>query len=190
MKKGIGFAVLLFVVGGLAGVVFSGAFASFIQYSNTLGFCISCHEMESTVYQEYKTSLHYRNPVGVRAICSDCHVPHGNWIQTVLFKVAATKELFYHFAGAVDTKAKFEAKRKELAEGVWAYMKATDSRTCRNCHSWSAMELAKQRKSVRVEHESAQKEGQTCIDCHKGLVHKPVQEKKEEPGGAPSFQLQ
>ena len=188
MKKGIGLGLLLLVIGGGAGVVFSGAFASFIQYSNTLGFCISCHEMESTVYQEYKTTIHYKNPVGVRAVCSDCHVPHKSWIETVIFKVGATRELFYHMVGAIDTRAKFDAKRQELAEGVWAYLKASDSRTCRNCHSWKAMTLADQRKSIRVEHESAQKNGKTCIDCHKGIAHKTPWIKKE---AAPaSFNLQ
>lgn len=187
MKRGLGVAVVLFIAGGLVGVAFSGAFVSFVQYSNTLGFCTSCHEMDIP-FEQYKKTLHYKNPMGVRAVCSDCHVPHENWMETVLFKVKATRELIAHFTGRIDTKAKFEAHRKAMAEDVWSYLKATDSRTCRNCHSWRAMEFGAQRRSVRVEHVSARKAGKTCIDCHKGIAHEGF--KPKEPAAAPSFQLQ
>lgn len=186
-KKG---AIALLVVGAIGGLVFSGAFASFVQYSNTMEFCISCHEMRSTVYQELKESKHYKNPMGVRAKCSDCHVPHTSWIATVGRKIVATRELYFHLVGAVDTKEKFEAKRLELAQEVWAEMKASDSETCRSCHKWDAMDLAAQRTSARVQHESAIKEGKTCIDCHKGLVHKDVsKELEKEKAGPGNFTL-
>ena len=138
-------------MGGILGLVASGAFASFVQYTNTMEFCISCHEMESTVYEEFKKSPHFRSPSGVRPKCSNCHVPHDNWPLTVWFKVKATKELYYHLTGAVDTAEKFEAKRLELAEDVWALMKATDSRECRSCHKVEAWDLEKQRPRARTE---------------------------------------
>ncbi|GAB1460948.1 hypothetical protein MASR2M50_27220 [Thauera sp.] len=31
--------------------------------------------MHDNVYQEYKETIHYNNRTGVRAVCSDCHVP-------------------------------------------------------------------------------------------------------------------
>jgi len=68
-RPSAGYPVAVLLGGGLLiGMVLSGAFASFVQYSNTQAFCISCHEMESTVYQEYKETSHYRKPAGVRAI--------------------------------------------------------------------------------------------------------------------------
>mgnify|MGYP001061736089 CR=1 FL=1 len=36
-----------------------------------------------------------------------------------------------------------------LAQNEWRQMKATDSRECRNCHSFTAMERAKQAEAVR-----------------------------------------
>lgn len=42
----------LLVVGGLGGVIFRGGFNTFMEYTNTLCFCISRHEMKNTVYQE------------------------------------------------------------------------------------------------------------------------------------------
>lgn len=180
-RRGYLFGLAIFVAGGLAGLIASGAFASFVQYTNTLEFCIGCHEMESTVYEEYKKTPHYRSPSGVRPECSSCHVPHGNWLLTVWFKVKATEELYHNIVGTVDTPEKFEAKRLELAENVWAYMKATDSRECRGCHKMDAMDLDKQKPRAKGQHETAEVDGKTCIDCHKGIAHKPVHKEAEEP---------
>jgi len=58
----------------IAGIIFWGGFHTAMEATNTLGFCTSCHEM-SYVYEEYRESVHFKNASGVRAICSDCHVP-------------------------------------------------------------------------------------------------------------------
>ena len=79
--------------------------------------------MRDTVFQEYKETIHYKNRSGVRAICPDCHVPK-DWTHKFVRKVQASKELYSKFiAGSIDTPEKFEAKRMELAEHVWATMK-------------------------------------------------------------------
>ena len=159
----------------IAGIVFWGGFNTFMEATNTLTFCISCHEMKSTVYQEYRHSVHDKNPSGVRATCSDCHVPK-DWIPKFIRKVRATKELYYWITGEIDTPEKFEAKRLELATRVWDSMKTTDSRECRNCHQLSVMELAQQARFAARIHEDANVKGETCIDCHKGITHKLPQE--------------
>ena len=110
-------AATLFVLGGVAGIIFWGGFNTAMEATNTLGFCVSCHEMQSTVYQEYKNSPHYANASGVRAICSDCHVPK-DWVGKVVRKIQASNELYHHLLGTIDTPEKFEAKRAELAEHV------------------------------------------------------------------------
>lgn len=176
----------LLVVGAIGGVMFWGAFNWALALSNTETFCTSCHEMRDTVFQELKKTVHYSNRTGVRAICSDCHVPK-EWIFKVRRKIFATRELYYKITGAVSTPEKFEAKRLEMAKEVWATMKATDSRECRNCHHFESMKLADQKPRARAQHESAQEEGQTCIDCHKGIAHKHVQE--EEPEEEQDFTL-
>ncbi len=161
----------LFGVGAVVGVLFWGGFNTAMEATNTMGFCVSCHEMASTVYEEYKTTAHYRNASGVRAVCADCHVPR-EWIPKLVRKVQATNELYHHFRGTIDTSEKFEEKRAELAGHVWAGMKANDSRECRNCHSWQAMDHAKQSERAREKKADAQREGKTCIDCHKGVAHR------------------
>lgn len=179
----MGQGVLLFI-GMLGGILFWGGFNTAMEATNTMEFCISCHEMKDTVYEEYKTSIHYKNASGVRAICSDCHVPH-EWGPKMVRKIQASNELLHKVLGTIDTPEKFEAKRGELASHVWASMKKTDSRECRNCHSFDAMSFDHQRARSREKMEPVAlgtdlSQGTTCIDCHKGIAHKlPVVERDD-----------
>jgi len=161
----------LLVLGGIGGVIFWGGFNTYMEYTNTLGFCVSCHEMRDYVYPEYQQSVHFKNASGVRVVCADCHVPK-DWGAKILRKIKATNELYHTALGSIDTPEKFEAKRLELAEHVWASMKASDSRECRNCHSFEAMDFEKQPRRPREKHPTAMEKGETCIDCHKGVAHK------------------
>lgn len=161
---------VLIIVGGIVGILFWGAFNWAMEVSNTEAFCISCHEMRTTVYEELKQTIHYKNRSGVRAICSDCHVPK-EWIYKVRRKIQATNELYHKIIGTIDTPEKFEKHRLELAQHVWATMKANDSHECRNCHSVDAMDPHKQTPASQVMF-AAIKAGATCIDCHRGIAHK------------------
>jgi cytochrome c-type protein NapC len=169
----------LFVVGGIAGVIFWGGFNTAMEWTNRLEFCIGCHEMRNTVYEEYKKTIHYQNRTGVRAICSDCHVPR-EWTPKLIRKIKATNELWHKALGSIDTPEKFEAKRLELAKHEWARLKANDSLECRNCHSFTGMDVEKQKPRAKRYHELAQKNKETCIDCHKGIAHKPVHKELED----------
>jgi cytochrome c-type protein NapC len=155
----------------LIGVLFWGAFNTTLELTNNEAFCISCHEMRDNVYQEYQHSVHYKNRSGVRATCPDCHVPRP-WPYMFLRKIMASNELLHHFRGVIDTRELFLARRQALAEHVWRTMAATDSRECRNCHHFAYMDPKDQRQSVAREHSTADAEGKTCIDCHKGIAHR------------------
>jgi cytochrome c-type protein NapC len=98
----------------------------------------------------------------------------------VMRKIKATGELWGKITGAIATKEKFEAHRMQLAQNEWNTMKATDSRECRNCHSFQAMMASKQRPAGQRDHAKAQREGLTCIDCHKGIAHLLPKEYKGE----------
>ena len=158
------------VVGFFAGIVFWGGFNTALEATNSLEFCVSCHEMRDTVYEEYKQTVHYSNRTGVRAICSDCHVPK-DWVHKMARKFQATGEIYGKIMGTIDTPEKFEAKRLELAENEWARMKKADSRECRNCHSFDGMSKDAQTPTAWRRHQGALKDGETCIDCHKGIAH-------------------
>ena len=83
-------------IGMISGLVFWGGFNTGMEATNQLAFCTSCHEMRDTVFQEYKETIHYKNRSGVRAICSDCHVPK-DWMHKFVRKVQASQELYGKF---------------------------------------------------------------------------------------------
>lgn len=161
-------AALFFMV---VGVIFWGGFNTMMEATNTMTFCISCHEMEQNVYQEYTHTVHYTNRSGVRATCSDCHVPDP-WVHKVVRKIQASNEVLHKVLGTIDTPEKFDQHRLRLARNVWKAMKDTDSRECRNCHDWDSMNPENQKQRSAKQHVFAMEQGQTCIDCHKGIAHK------------------
>lgn len=163
-----------FIFISIAGVLGGGALLvstdAFLQYSNTTEFCISCHEMKTTVFEEYTQTIHYNNRTGIRVGCSDCHVPNTG-LAMITRKIGAAKDIYGHLTGIIDTPEKFEAKRLEMAETVWQYMSESNSRECRSCHDFEAMDFKEQRRRPRKKHPQAMRDGKTCIDCHKGIAH-------------------
>ena len=155
------FVAVLLVIGGAAG----------LAWTSTEQFCIGCHEMRDNVYAEYKDTVHDRNRTGVRAVCTDCHVPREVG-PLLLRKMAATFELYGHLTGVIDTKEKFEAHRTAMAHKVWKRMLETDSHECRNCHKADNMDKDKQSEKARARHAKGKAEGSTCVECHFGIAHK------------------
>jgi cytochrome c-type protein NapC len=156
----------------VAGVAFWGGFNTVLEATNTERFCTSCHEMRTNVFEELKGTIHFTNRSGVRATCPDCHVPH-NWTNKIARKMQASKEVWGKIFGSIDTREKFLALRKHMAEREWERMKANDSLECRNCHSAQSMDLTKQNPRAAAAHERFMFTGEkTCIDCHKGIAHK------------------
>ncbi|WP_233258842.1 NapC/NirT family cytochrome c [Shewanella sp. YLB-09] len=162
----VGVAVFFMFIG----VLYWGAFNTVLEETNQMSFCISCHEMKDNIYPEYLQTVHYKNRTGVRATCPDCHVPK-EWEHMMVRKINASRELFHKLIGSIDTTEKFAAKRKVLAESVWASMKQTNSRECRNCHNFDAMDISAQQSRSGLVHQHAQQRNKTCIDCHKGIAH-------------------
>ena len=168
----------LLLAGFVGGIIFWGGFNTGMEATNRLEFCIGCHEMRDNVYTEYQQTIHYANRSGVRAICSDCHVPH-EWTPKLVRKLQASKELWGKLTGYVDTAEKFEAHRMELATHEWERMTAAKSIECRNCHHFDAMSPEVQKPSVYKKHMAAREQGKTCIDCHKGIAHQLPKEYRD-----------
>lgn len=157
--------------GFIAGIVFWGGFNTAMEATNTEEFCTGCHEMHDNVFAELKTTIHYTNRSGVRAICSDCHVPH-DWTDKIARKMQASKEVWGKVFGTIDTREEFLDKRLELAKHEWARLKANDSLECRNCHQFDSMDLTRQSRRAAWIHQQFLGTGKnTCIDCHKGIAH-------------------
>ncbi len=161
----------------IGGIVFAGLVNTGLAYTNELEFCTSCHSMKVNL-EEYKETVHYKNASGVRAICSDCHVPKP-FFPKMVAKIMAAKDVYHEIMGTLDTKEKYEAHRWEMANRVWDKMRATHSRECRSCHEFSSMDLSEQDRSARKRHPQAMDEGKACIDCHAGIAHEEPDEPEE-----------
>jgi cytochrome c-type protein NapC len=167
------FSLGFLTVGGfVAGIVFWGTFNTGMEFTNTEVFCTGCHEMRENVYAELKRTIHFTNRSGVRAKCSNCHVPH-DWTDKMARKMQASKEVWGKIFGTINTREKFLDKRLELAQNEWARMKANNSLECRNCHEFEYMDFTRQSKRAADKHSTVLESGEkTCIDCHKGIAHK------------------
>jgi cytochrome c-type protein NapC len=173
----------MIVVGVLGGILIWGGLNMGMEYTNRSEFCTSCHEM-TIPYEELKKTVHYKNRSGTTVQCADCHVASSKTPTDYMFKsfqkLMAARDVIGHIKGTVDTPEKFEAYRLTMAQRVWERMKERDSKECRNCHNFATMDPEKQKDRSVVKHEGAIEDGKTCIDCHKGIAHKPVHQLLEE----------
>jgi len=160
------------IIGVIIGWFSLGGTAVVMHLTSSTEFCVSCHTMDAP-YQEYQGSKHFSNAKGIRAECSDCHIP-SDPIDYVITKIRASKDIYHEFVtGKIDTEEKYENHRLAMAETVWAQMRANDSATCRSCHSYDAMDTYEQSENAQKMHEYGIENSQTCIDCHKGVAHFP-----------------
>lgn len=162
--------IVTLALGAVLGWAVLGGTVAALHYTSSTEFCVSCHTMEQP-YQEYQGSVHFSNAKGIRAECSDCHIPPTP-VDYVMRKIGASKDVYHEFVtGRIDTPEKYEAHRQEMAETVWARFRENDSATCRSCHSYEAMEQYAQSRDAAQMHRYAQENGETCINCHKGVAH-------------------
>lgn len=163
-------AVIPLAGGVLLGAMLTASLPGIIHSSDSNEFCLSCHEMAQTPYRDYVQSSHYRNRTGVRAGCADCHLPHDNWLAYAKAKLIASKDVFHHLIGTLDTPEKYAERRLDMARRVWRELKASDSAPCRGCHDVGAMDPQIQGSGDM--HQRIGALGKTCVDCHQGLAHR------------------
>ena len=172
-RPSVHYSLGFLTIGGfIGGVIFWGGFNTAMEATNTEAFCTGCHEMRDNVLAELKTTIHYSNRSGVRATCSNCHVPH-DWTDKMARKMQASKEVWGKIFGTIDTQEKFLDHRLALAQNEWARLGANNSLECRNCHSAESMDITRQSQRAAATHERFLFTGErTCIDCHKGIAHR------------------
>ncbi len=160
-------ALIAFGIGAVA----LGTMNYALHATSSTEFCYSCHSHENFIKPEYEASSHFINQAGVRAGCADCHLPHDSWFQLVWTKAVVSLDVIPELMGEIDTAEKYEDHRARMAESVWRQFKDNDSAFCRSCHSLEAMDLDAQGRKVARRHSKAEERGETCIDCHYGIVH-------------------
>jgi cytochrome c-type protein NapC len=151
------------------GIGLTGGFLVSLKLTESDRFCTSCHEM-STPFAELAHSPHYSNAFGIQASCGNCHVPPA-FLPGLWRHMQASIEVWGHLTGKLDTPAKFEAQRLQLAQKIWKEFKANDSAECRSCHTPAAMAFAQQPAAAATAHQGLATNGMTCIDCHRGVAH-------------------
>lgn len=185
----LGIPLGAFIAFGL-GAIALGTTNYVLHKTSSTEFCYTCHSHDAFIKPEYEASSHFINTAGVRAGCADCHLPHDNWFELVWTKAVVSLDIIPEMMGKLDTAEKYEAHRAEMAESVWRQFKDNDSKFCHSCHDVDAMDLEAQGRSTARRHTSAAEKGETCIDCHYGIVHQEPEDAEailerinEENGG-------
>lgn len=165
---GIPLGGFLMILVGAAGL---GVTNTVLHATSETAFCNSCHSHEMFIQPEHESSGHFSNALGIRAECSDCHLPHG-FFKLAIYKVRVSADIIPEMMGKLDTREKYEAEREHMAEAVWEEFRENDSAFCKHCHTFEAMNFEEQSRSTARRHQRAAEDGEkTCIDCHTGLVH-------------------
>lgn len=161
---------VLLIAGGIMGAASMFTAHKTLEWTNSEGFCTSCHTMKYNL-TEYTGTIHDVSKTGVRATCSQCHVPEQG-LSLIVRKMQAANDVYQQFIGkTIDTPEKFEERRGLLAMREWTRMKESDSAGCRSCHTEMNMDLSEQNSRANIGHTLAKESQQTCIDCHKGIAH-------------------
>jgi len=160
--------ILMIVIGAFAAMSFNGV----MHLTNNNEFCYGCHIGMDTIVEEYQSSVHGSNELGLVATCADCHVPQ-EFFPKMKVKILATKDIYHMLAGTI-TLENFEEHRTPLAEKVRADMKARDSKECRNCHNADQWDVDGQSDKAQKNHnqQSWLEKDKTCVSCHIGVAHK------------------
>jgi cytochrome c-type protein NapC len=160
-------AVIAFALGAMG----LGTFNWMIHETSTNDFCYTCHSHELFIQPGYEASSHFKNAAGVEASCGACHIPHG-WWGTVGLKMRASLDILPELTGRLGTEEKFESHRREMAISVWSDYLERDSSYCKTCHALDSMDLDSQDVGASFMHAESRDSGESCIECHQGIVHK------------------
>ena len=142
--------------------------------SSTTDFCNACHSHTINTKEEHELSSHYQNKTGVRAECHHCHLPsmEDEWLDYTITKMIVSLDVFAELRGKITSPEAYDEHRPQMFEKVVHEYKENDSKFCRNCHKAESMVLENQGRLAAERHARMDERGQTCIDCHYGLVHK------------------
>ncbi len=98
-------ALVIFIAGLMIGAAALATFDGVMHLTSTDEFCgRSCHEM-SVPLATLQQTAHYSNSHGVNVGCADCHIPR-EFGPKMLRKIEASREVWGHFTGLIDTPEK------------------------------------------------------------------------------------
>ncbi len=158
--------VLLCIGFGVAGVLLSLATAEGIHRTSGADFCVGCHVMEPMV-ASYKEDIHGgKNPHGIRAECTDCHLPHESVLGYVVAKgISGMRDVWGNLVKD-PTKVDWQERREHREHFTY------DS-GCIGCHH-ELEEATIGNKQAFLPHRDYYRgnTNETCVSCHENVGHK------------------
>jgi len=140
------------------------------------GVTIGCAECHPVQYEEYKMSAMGSSKNPLRPGCVNCHDnPHSviRWFKHMYLADQGWKDvqIALRDRGFYDHVLTPRLTQKERARFI-----ATDSRRCRECHTLPDHQAIfkgtiGEYKADIPPHQQMEKEGLTCVQCHKNLTH-------------------
>ncbi len=165
-----------FIAFGL-GAVALGSMNFVLHETSKTEFCYTCHSHQEFIRPEYEASSHFINQAGVRAGCSNCHLPHDNWFELVWTKAVVSLDIIPEVMGKLDTAEKYESHRAEMAESVWRQFKSNPgSPRSRGLTSTSSDHLASAQRELRPGPDHQWQNRTTSSRCRSRLVLPPIRE--------------
>lgn len=134
---------LLLLIAVLAGIFISLATVKTMAYTDSPGFCNSCHTMNH-VYTTFNDSTHEK------LACNDCHLPHENIAKKLFFKGrAGMTHVYFNSMGT--------SKIPDVIHASDRSMKVINE-NCISCHKSTV---------TNVSHDAKE----NCVSCHRQVPH-------------------
>ena len=159
--------VALLCIGfGVAGLLFSLGMAEGIHATSGAEFCVGCHVMEPMV-EAYEEDIHGgKNSHGIRAECTDCHLPHESVFGYVVAKgISGMKDVW---GNVVKDPTKIDWQERRTHREHFVY----DS-GCLSCHA-QLEEATMSNMKAFLPHRDyfLGRTNMTCVSCHENVGHK------------------
>jgi cytochrome c-type protein NapC len=150
-----------------------------VMWTSSDQFCgKTCHSM-TWATAAYQRSLHYKNQVGVRASCGDCHIPYDSshatateYAKLLMFKAhRGAKDFWNEIHKTIATEQEWEKRRPELRATFEAYLKKHNSITCRGCHQLDSFRGPRNPMKLLIHQNILKADDTTCLSCHRNVGH-------------------
>lgn len=182
-RKGLRVVVIL-AIGIFTGII--GTWGGYHAVKATSGeaFCSSCHVMEPMAAAYRRDPHSGAGPLGVRAECSDCHLPHDNVVHYLYQKgVDGIRDVYVNVLGSPEA-IDWHARRDEREHYVY------DS-GCLACHTRVADiesgDDTKSRMHAKYAAHRDDAEPIRCVSCHVSVGHKNMGHLIEEAFGPSDY---
>lgn len=134
---------MLFLIAIIAGILLSLLTVKTMAYTDSPGFCRSCHVMESE-YTSFENSTH------AELSCNECHLPHDSIVHKLFFKGrAGMTHVYFNTFGTEDIPKVIHATDRT---------KKVVNDNCKSCHKSTLANVSHNAKD-------------NCTSCHQLVPH-------------------